>query len=248
MTCTRGRLVTGSRDLRTAQPTLYCYAVPFVWISSPERQRTGASPRISDRVRIPPASLDPRVKNYHWPDLDLALAWPTASPPCRALAPFRQAANRSSGLVVAEGMAVARTGSRIGCDQIMTTGWNKAMTTVTRVTLTCDLCGDVEDVTTWTFGLDGKTYEIDLCRKDGRALDRIIARYIAKARKVSTSPGHRPARRHWFLAGESGNQWFRAAGSLGRRDQGERRRFQEGGSGRPAGRCRRDLDAGSRDR
>lgn len=35
MTCTRGRLAPGSRDLRTARPTFYCYAVPFVWISSP---------------------------------------------------------------------------------------------------------------------------------------------------------------------------------------------------------------------
>ena len=73
MTCTRGRLAAGSRDLRTAQPTLYCYAVPFVWISSPERQETGASLRVSDLVRIPPDSVDPRVKNYHWLDLDLAL-------------------------------------------------------------------------------------------------------------------------------------------------------------------------------
>ena len=73
MTCTRGRLAPGSRDLRTARPTFYCYAVPFVWVSSPERQQTGASLRVSDLVRIPPASVDPRVKNYHWLDLDLAL-------------------------------------------------------------------------------------------------------------------------------------------------------------------------------
>ena len=73
MTCTRGRLAAGSRDLRTARPTLYCYAIPFVWVSSPERQETGASLRISDLVRIPPDSVDPRVKNYHWLDLDLGL-------------------------------------------------------------------------------------------------------------------------------------------------------------------------------
>lgn len=73
MTCTRGRLAAGSRDLRTARPTLYCYAIPFVWISSPERQEAGASLWISDLVRIPPDSVDPRVKNYHWLDLDLGL-------------------------------------------------------------------------------------------------------------------------------------------------------------------------------
>ena len=73
MTCTRGRMAPGSRDLRTARPTFYCYAVPFVWIVRPERQETGASLWISDMVRIPPDSVDPRVKNYHWLDLDLGL-------------------------------------------------------------------------------------------------------------------------------------------------------------------------------
>ena len=62
MTCTRGRLAPGSRDLRTARNTFYCYAVPFVWIS---RQATGASMWVSQVVRIPPQSVDPLVKNYH---------------------------------------------------------------------------------------------------------------------------------------------------------------------------------------
>jgi branched-chain amino acid aminotransferase len=73
MTCTRGRLAAGSRDLRTARNTFYCYAVPFVWISSPAQQAAGASMKISKIARIPPQSLDPSVKNYHWLDLDLAL-------------------------------------------------------------------------------------------------------------------------------------------------------------------------------
>ena len=65
MTCTRGRPAAGSRDLRTARNTFYCYAVPFVWISSPDRQATGASMRISPITRIPRQSVDPSVKNYH---------------------------------------------------------------------------------------------------------------------------------------------------------------------------------------
>jgi branched-chain amino acid aminotransferase len=73
MTCTRGRMAPGSRDLRTARNRLYCFAVPFIWISSPERQESGASLRVSDILRIPPQSIDPAVKNYHWLDLDLAL-------------------------------------------------------------------------------------------------------------------------------------------------------------------------------
>jgi branched-chain amino acid aminotransferase len=73
MTCTRGRLPPGSRDLRAAKNTFWCYAVPFVWISSPDQQATGARMRISQVTRIPPQSVDPAVKNYHWLDMDLAL-------------------------------------------------------------------------------------------------------------------------------------------------------------------------------
>ena len=73
MTCTRGRLAPGSRDLRTARNTFYCYAVPFVWISAPEQQATGASLWISEVTRIPPGSVNPLIKNYHWLDLDVAL-------------------------------------------------------------------------------------------------------------------------------------------------------------------------------
>ena len=73
MTCTHGRLAAGSRDLRTARNTFYCYAVPFVWISSPDQQAAGASMRVSQITRIPRQSVDPSAKNYHWLDLDLAL-------------------------------------------------------------------------------------------------------------------------------------------------------------------------------
>ena len=73
MTCTRGRLAAGSRDLRTARCTFYCYAVPFVWISAPDQQGRGASLWISEVTRIPPRSVDPLVKNYHWLDMEVAL-------------------------------------------------------------------------------------------------------------------------------------------------------------------------------
>jgi len=43
MTCTRGRMPPGSRDLRTARSMFYCYAVPFIWIGRPDQQETGAS-------------------------------------------------------------------------------------------------------------------------------------------------------------------------------------------------------------
>src|SRR6266536_656430 len=59
------------------------------------------------------------------------------------------------------------------------------MATVTEVKLTCDMCGSANDVRTMTFALDGKAYEIDLCRTDGNALARVAAGYTAKARKVT---------------------------------------------------------------
>lgn len=65
------------------------------------------------------------------------------------------------------------------------------MATVTQAQLTCDVCGGTNDVKTRTFGLDGKAYVIDLCRKDGNALDRVAARYTAKARKVTAKRGRR---------------------------------------------------------
>jgi hypothetical protein len=66
------------------------------------------------------------------------------------------------------------------------------MATVTEVNLTCDVCGGTNDVKTRTFGLDGQAYDIDLCRKDGNALGRVAARYIAKARKTTAKRRRRP--------------------------------------------------------
>ena len=42
-------------------------------MSPEEQQKTGASMWISEIPRIPPESVDPSVKNYHWLDLDMAL-------------------------------------------------------------------------------------------------------------------------------------------------------------------------------
>jgi Gas vesicle protein K/Lsr2 len=61
------------------------------------------------------------------------------------------------------------------------------MATVTKAQLTCGVCGDTKNVKTRTFELDGQAYVIDLCRKDGNALDRVATRYTAKARKVGST-------------------------------------------------------------
>ena len=69
MVCTRGVPPPGSRDPRLAQNRFYAYAVPYVWIASRQKQLQGIDLHVSERIRIPPESIDPTVKNYHWLDL-----------------------------------------------------------------------------------------------------------------------------------------------------------------------------------
>ncbi|MDN4591353.1 branched-chain amino acid transferase [Xenophilus aerolatus] len=69
MVCTRGVPPKGARDPRLASNRFYAYALPYVWIAPPEKQREGIDLHISERVRIAPESVDPTVKNYHWMDL-----------------------------------------------------------------------------------------------------------------------------------------------------------------------------------
>ena len=73
MICTRGQPAPGSRDPRTCTNRFLAFAVPFIWIADPEKQETGLHLVISHRQRIPPASVDPAVKNYHWLDMVNAL-------------------------------------------------------------------------------------------------------------------------------------------------------------------------------
>lgn len=73
MICTRGVPPRGARDPRLAQNRFYAYAVPYVWIAPPDKQRAGIDLHVSARQRIPPESVDPSIKNYHWLDLVLSL-------------------------------------------------------------------------------------------------------------------------------------------------------------------------------
>ncbi|HZV93859.1 MAG TPA: aminotransferase class IV [Caldimonas sp.] len=73
MLCTRGVPPRGARDPRLAENRFYAYALPYVWIADPEKQARGIDLHVSDRVRISPDSVDPKVKNYHWLDLVMSL-------------------------------------------------------------------------------------------------------------------------------------------------------------------------------
>ncbi|UCI09845.1 aminotransferase class IV [Mesorhizobium sp. B1-1-8] len=69
MLCTRGASPTFSRDPRQSINRFMAFAVPFGSVANAEQLRRGLHVAISDKVRIPPASIDPSIKNYHWLDL-----------------------------------------------------------------------------------------------------------------------------------------------------------------------------------
>jgi len=69
MICTRGVSPTFSRDPRDAVNRFMAFALPFGWIADEEQRARGLHVAISKVQRISPASVDPRIKNYHWLDL-----------------------------------------------------------------------------------------------------------------------------------------------------------------------------------
>ncbi|WP_037434235.1 aminotransferase class IV [Sinorhizobium fredii] len=69
MICTRGTSPTFSRDPRQAENRFIAFAVPFGSVANKEQMERGLHVAISETVRIPPKSVDPSIKNYHWLDL-----------------------------------------------------------------------------------------------------------------------------------------------------------------------------------
>lgn len=69
MISTRGHSPTFSRDPRDAINRFIAFAIPFGWIANEEQRRRGLSLWIASVTRIPPTSVDPTIKNYHWLDL-----------------------------------------------------------------------------------------------------------------------------------------------------------------------------------
>lgn len=66
---TRGMSPNFVRDPREATPRVMAFAVPFDWILKPENFEKGLDVFLTDIKRIPPSSIDPTIKNYHWLDL-----------------------------------------------------------------------------------------------------------------------------------------------------------------------------------
>jgi branched-subunit amino acid aminotransferase/4-amino-4-deoxychorismate lyase len=71
--CTRGVPPKGSRDPRRCQNRFYAFVIPFLWIATEEQRARGLHVHVSVIPRIPPQSVNPRVKNFHWGDMNRAL-------------------------------------------------------------------------------------------------------------------------------------------------------------------------------
>ncbi|MEM8730391.1 MAG: aminotransferase class IV [Pseudomonadota bacterium] len=67
--CTRGTSPTFSRDPRDAVNRFIAFAIPFGSVANPKQMKDGMHAAITPLQRIPPQSVDPTVKNYHWLDL-----------------------------------------------------------------------------------------------------------------------------------------------------------------------------------
>ncbi|MEM9737423.1 MAG: aminotransferase class IV, partial [Pseudomonadota bacterium] len=74
MVASRGSsLIPGSRDPRDCANHFYGWCVPFIHVFTPEIAARGSRLKIASTKRIPPDSVDPRVKNYHWGDFTAGL-------------------------------------------------------------------------------------------------------------------------------------------------------------------------------
>jgi branched-chain amino acid aminotransferase len=74
MDCLRGRPKPDlPRHPANCRNYLAAFAIPWVWVVSPEVQQRGAHLIIAKTPRIADESVDPKVKNFHWGDLTRGL-------------------------------------------------------------------------------------------------------------------------------------------------------------------------------
>jgi len=66
--------IPGSRDPRDCINHFYAWVVPYIHVIKPDVQQAGASVWVARDVRrIPPDSINPHAKNYHWGDFTAGL-------------------------------------------------------------------------------------------------------------------------------------------------------------------------------
>lgn len=67
--CTRGTSPGFSRDPRDAENRFIAFAIPFGSVANKDQMERGLHLAVTDVLRIPPKSVNPTVKNYHWLDM-----------------------------------------------------------------------------------------------------------------------------------------------------------------------------------
>jgi branched-chain amino acid aminotransferase len=76
-TVTRGLPPLGRGDMIDAgcfECRFYAFAAPFIFVADDDQRARGLDVIVSrDRVRISPRAVDPRAKNFHWLDMQMAL-------------------------------------------------------------------------------------------------------------------------------------------------------------------------------
>lgn len=70
---TRGRPQAGVRDVRRVKNRFIIFCVPYIWIVPPAVKEKGLHLHVSERWRVPPESVDPTIKHYHWLDFEMGL-------------------------------------------------------------------------------------------------------------------------------------------------------------------------------
>ena len=74
MDCLRGRPKPNlPRHPLNCRNYIAAFAIPWVWVVSPEVQERGAHLIVAKTPRIADESVDPKVKNFHWGDLTRGL-------------------------------------------------------------------------------------------------------------------------------------------------------------------------------
>jgi branched-chain amino acid aminotransferase len=74
MIVTRGSFPSMTRrDPRLCENKFVAFALPYIWIVTPERQEEGIDLAIAGTRRTPVEAIDPRLKNFNWADLQRGL-------------------------------------------------------------------------------------------------------------------------------------------------------------------------------
>ena len=76
-TVTRGQPPLGRNemiDATTFENRFYAFVAPFIFIADDDQRARGVDLAVSrDRIRISPRAVDPKAKNFHWLDMQMAL-------------------------------------------------------------------------------------------------------------------------------------------------------------------------------